>query len=401
MKQTLRTRAIALLIGIALLMGSFYFPAAADTVLLGDLDADSSITVSDARTALRMAIGLERRSDGYILIADVNTDGRVTTGDARAILRVAIGLENFGGRTVEAELTPYSQYGQLPTYIPPAPVISAPSGTFTFVYYGWGHCVGLSQYGAIIMAQAGYPYESILGYYFSGGVLVKGGGYPETSYYAGEYLNTYELLCRIVAQEIGGAGDAPEALKSQAVAVFTLMKYYNFSISTKYTVGYAMELSRYNNLPSSLKTTIREAVKAVIGEYIAVASDPNLKPALTVYGSMVAGRTLSAKEVWGYSEFPVSVSSPFEASLPNFATVKNYTKDEIYAKIRANLPGATLSADPAQWIRITKHDGSLDANRGYVFEVMVGDQVLSGLDALTNKLGLRLGSPCYTVTYTP
>ena len=401
MKRTLHKRCIALLISAVLLLASFCFPASADTVLLGDLDGDSQISVSDARTALRMAVGLERRSGDYVLVADVNADGNVTTGDARAILRVAMELDSFGGKTVEADLNPYSQFGSLPTYIPPAPAINAPSGTFTFVYYGWGHCVGLSQYGAIIMAQAGFPYEYILGYYFSGGVLVKGGGYPETSYYAGEYLNTYELLCRIVAQEIGGAGDAPEALKAQAVAVFTLMKYYNFSVSTKYTVGYAMELSRYNNLPSSLKTTIREAVKSVIGEYIAVATDPNLKPALTVYGSMVAGRTLSAKEVWGYSEFPVSVSSPFEASLPGFATVKTYTRDEIYAKICANLPGAVLSADPAQWIRITKHDGSLDADRGYVFEVMVGDQALSGLDALTNKLGLQLGSPCYTVTYTP
>ena len=401
MKRMLYTRAAALLLVVSLLVGSFCFSASADAVLLGDLDQNGEITVADARTVLRMAVGLDRRSGGFLSVADVNGDGSVTTGDARTVLRAALALESLGGKTVEVDLNPFSQYGQLPTYIPPAPVINAPSGTFTFVYYGWGHCVGLSQYGAIIMAQAGYPYEAILGYYFSGGVLVKGGGYPETSYYAGEYLNTYELLCRIVAQEISGAGDASEALKSQAVAVFTLMKYYNFSISTKYTVGYAMELSRYNNLPSSLKTTIQNAVSAVIGEYIAVANDPNLRPALTVYGSMVAGRTLSAKEVWGYSEFPVSVSSPFEASLPGFATVKTYTRDEIYAKICANLPGAVLSADPAQWIRITKHDGSLDANRGYVFEVMVGDQVLSGLDALTNKLGLRLGSPCYTVTYTP
>ena len=162
-----------------------------------------------------------------------------------------------------------------------------------------------------------------------------------------------------------------------------------------------MEAYRYNNLPSALRNTIQSAVSAVIGDYIAVYGDPELKPALTVYGSMAAGRTLSAKEVWGYSEFPVSVSSPFEASLPDFATVKTFTKEDIYAKIRAYLPNAALSADPAQWIRITRHDSSLDADRGYVFEVAVGNQTLSGLNALNDTLGLGLGSPCYTVTYTP
>ena len=371
-------------------------PAAADTILLGDLDTDDLITVADARLALRMAVGLMNATDDHILVADADGNGKITPNDAREILRVAVGLADFEGRTVEAVLDPYADCKPLPTVIPPAPEIDAPSGTFTFTTYGWGHCVGLSQYGAIIMADAGYPYDYILNYYFSGAGIVKDADYPATTRYGSEgWVDTYQLLCRIVTMEIGGAAVSAAALKAQAVAVFTLMEYFDFSVTYRSNIGEAV--SYYSSCPER----VRVAVRDVIGEYLVLLGDPDREPVLTVYGSMVAGRTLSAKEVWGYSEFPVSVSSPFEASLPNFASSKTYTVSEIRNKIRTCLPSAVLSDDPAEWIVVTKHDSSLDENRGYVFEVTVGDQVLSGIGALTDKLWLGLRSPCYTVTYTP
>ena len=41
-------------------------------------------------------------------------------------------------------------------------------GTFTFVGRGWGHNVGLSQYGASAMAKMGYTYLDILQFYYTG-----------------------------------------------------------------------------------------------------------------------------------------------------------------------------------------------------------------------------------------
>ncbi len=386
----------ALAVSAALLFGALCLPAAADTILLGDLDTDGVVTVEDARLALRMSVGLMNASDDYVLVGDADGDGTVTPGDARLILRASIGLEDFEGRTVEAILDPYADCAPLPTEIPPAPEINAPSGTFTFTTYGWGHCVGLSQYGAIIMADAGYPYDFILNYYFSGAGIVKDPDYPQTTYYGSEgRVDTYELLCRIVTMEIGGAAISAAALKAQAVAVFTLMEYFKFSVTYRSNIGEAV--SSFSKCPER----VRAAVRDVIGEYLALLGDADRKPVLTVYGSMVAGRTLSAKEVWGYSDFPVSVSSPFEASLPHFASTKTYTSAEIRKKIQNALPSAVLPDDPAEWIVITKHDSSLDENRGYVFEVTVGGQTLTGVNALTNKLSLGLRSPCYTVTYTP
>jgi len=45
---------------------------------------------------------------------------------------------------------------------------SGGNNTFTFTGTGWGHNVGMSQYGALGMAKQGYTYDFILTYYFQG-----------------------------------------------------------------------------------------------------------------------------------------------------------------------------------------------------------------------------------------
>ena len=41
-------------------------------------------------------------------------------------------------------------------------------GSYTFVGSGWGHNVGMSQWGAYAMAQAGKTYDEILKFYYTG-----------------------------------------------------------------------------------------------------------------------------------------------------------------------------------------------------------------------------------------
>ena len=43
------------------------------------------------------------------------------------------------------------------------------SDTFTITTYGYGHCVGMSQHGANILASKyGYTYDQILKFYYPG-----------------------------------------------------------------------------------------------------------------------------------------------------------------------------------------------------------------------------------------
>jgi len=62
--------------------------------VLGDMDKDLYITVSDARLALRCSIGLEPFDYEAVLRGDINGNGKIEVSDARLILRAAIKLED-------------------------------------------------------------------------------------------------------------------------------------------------------------------------------------------------------------------------------------------------------------------------------------------------------------------
>jgi stage II sporulation protein D len=51
---------------------------------------------------------------------------------------------------------------------------------FSFITYGHGHGVGLSQYGADFMARQGYTYEQILDHYYQGATLKRAAGAMES-----------------------------------------------------------------------------------------------------------------------------------------------------------------------------------------------------------------------------
>lgn len=61
--------------------------------LLGDVDCNGEITVTDARLALRKAVGLEEFSGAALYAASIKLNGEVGVDDARTILRIAVALE--------------------------------------------------------------------------------------------------------------------------------------------------------------------------------------------------------------------------------------------------------------------------------------------------------------------
>ena len=69
-------------------------PPAVTAENIGDVDGDGSVTASDARLALRAAVGLETLDEETADLADADRDGKITAADARLILRAAVGLED-------------------------------------------------------------------------------------------------------------------------------------------------------------------------------------------------------------------------------------------------------------------------------------------------------------------
>ena len=61
--------------------------------LLGDINCDGEVDVSDARLALRKAVGLDDLDQCRFHAADTNLDNEISVVDARTILRIAVQLE--------------------------------------------------------------------------------------------------------------------------------------------------------------------------------------------------------------------------------------------------------------------------------------------------------------------
>ena len=61
-------------------------------IVPGDVDCDGKTTSSDARAALRRAVGLDKIADYQEAAADLDPDNKVTSADAREILRASVGL---------------------------------------------------------------------------------------------------------------------------------------------------------------------------------------------------------------------------------------------------------------------------------------------------------------------
>ena len=61
--------------------------------VLGDVNGDGEVSVSDARGALRAAVGLDTLEGAYLNAARVNGSNEVAVSDARSILRAAVALD--------------------------------------------------------------------------------------------------------------------------------------------------------------------------------------------------------------------------------------------------------------------------------------------------------------------
>lgn len=396
-------KAVAIVLSAAVVL---LFPvfSSAKTVARGDANADGSIDVSDARKALRFAVGLGTLTAGALKICDIDGNGKVDVSDARSILRHAVSLEAITASDVDVtdeELAPPSEgelLGDLSSYpLPTVPNYEKKSGYFTFVVYGDGHGVGLSQYGAVYMAQKGCTYQYILSHYFPGTIIRQDETLPETSSYVGSDYDTLELICRMVAQEIGGIQPPVAALEAQTIAIYTLLKKNNFEVKGKWDVATICDTSSWIWTNSWTQNTLVPTVLSVVGQYLALESVSSNTPVYSVYSRMAAGATVNCADEW-YASYPVSVKSPFEMTQPDFVHVYQYSASELKKKLTGIWGDINLGGDPSTWIKILTHTASIDKNRGYVKDILVGDLTLSKVGAFSDKMGFESG--CFTVEYT-
>lgn len=212
-------------------------------------------------------------------------------------------------------------------------------------------------------------------------------GAPTVMKINGVEIEAKEALGRLVMTEMG-EGYNIEAVKAQAVVIYTYLKYRdtNFEID-------GVKIS------DTVNDEVKSAVDAVFGEYLTYDGEV----ALTPYFEIAAKKTTDAKNIFS-KEYPylkpVSVNGDPDASSEAFKVERKYSMGEFKGLLLNFDSTITLSDEPIMWVDVKAHDASISSSIGYVTKVTVGNKEISGLDFRTKVFtASTLLSHCFTVDY--
>ena len=204
-------------------------------------------------------------------------------------------------------------------------------------------------------------------------------------------IDAYNLLLHAVYNETKGNLHI-EALKAQAVACYTFFKYNN-----------AHGVAPLLNMTSTVTANVKRAVDDVFGEAIYYkGSCIN-----AVYHSTSAGKTTSAKDVWGGNlPYLVSVDSSLDENAPNFRTAASIRADDFKDAVEMTYGIYLEEGDEENWIEIESY-----ADGDYVGTVSLGGhtksqggsygkgKTITGRSIRENLLGFKIRSHCFQVSF--
>ena len=259
-------------------------------------------------------------------------------------------------------------------------VVEHNPGEFAVQTFGWGHGVGMSQNGANFYATySGWTYQDILYHYYPGTHLMNTGLTDEEEITIGHEpsdATTLEIISRVVYNEMGGVMNV-EAMKAQAVAAYTYIKYNDDDTA---------DLIPKEDPPQN----VIDACKEVLGEALYYNDDY----ALTVFSASSGGCSSNCGEIF-YQDLPYlrSVPSDYDAAYdPHYGTV-TYIDAATMREMIEERYQITLSDDPANWIQPVYSEET-----GYANEVCIDGQLTVKGYAFTLAMGIK--SCKFNVTYT-
>lgn len=335
----------------------------------------------------------------YFMLRPQTVNSTTTTAPSTS----AYTYESSSGTTTDIFAAATTQYTP-PVTESTAPDVSAAtttnvtpseSGTFTFYVFGYGHGVGMSQVGADYLAKnENMSYAEILAHYYydSNTKLVLGDTYPDTISYAGTAYETRAYLASALESEMGSSFSY-EALKAQAIAIYTFAKYNNFVLNS--------DAHAFGKTPSTVVYSVVDDVMQN-GFYISYAGDV----ALTPFHAMSAGVTTSYYNVWGKS---MGATVPYLSGgrksygdylNADFKSTYTISSDDLKALV-ASTSNITLTGDPSTWISIISHDSAVRDDIGYVSSINVGGTIMTGNNFRINVMQGRIRSHCFAIVYTP
>ncbi len=161
-----------------------------------------------------------------------------------------------------------------------------------------------------------------------------------------------DIISRITQTEIGYTF-APEAIKAQAVASYTYVKFCN----------------KYGSYPSViLSDTVNDSVRTLVASVIGKAVYYNGSLIQAVYSASSAGYTASSENVWGNRyEYLSSVYCELDKDYdPNYGRTASFSSDDIRQRV-LDKTGIELNGEPETWFSI---ESRIDGN--YVGKLSIG-----------------------------
>lgn len=199
-----------------------------------------------------------------------------------------------------------------------------------------------------------------------------------------------DIISRITQNEIGYTF-APEAIKAQAVAAYTYVKYCN----------------KYGTYPSViLSDSVSDSVRVLTASVIGQAVYYNGNYIQAVYSASSAGYTASSAAVWGneYSYLKSVYCELDEKYDPNYGRKVEFSSDDIKSRVYEKT-GIELSGDPSSWITIDsyvegKYVGQVNVGGYHSYTDSDGDSVkITGRVFREKIMNFDLRSSAFDVSY--
>lgn len=389
------------------------------TTKKGDLNGDGIVSSLDINSILRYTTGRTYDiSEIEFQKADIDSDGVITAKDAylanqQVSSSVVIIYEDEEEQTqaplvgsnftstsavpIVSENGAYNVISNQKMYIyPDLSQVMQMRDTFIIISFGWGHGVGMSQWGAVGLARAGYSYIQIIQHYYQGVMIMKE-NYPATVKCAGKNVDTVEMLARIVQKEISGITKRNDpvdmnALRAQAVAAYTNMKHSDYSVSG----------CSYVNSFSACRDDVKAVAREIAGQFMLY----NGNVPYAYYSACSAGVAATYDEIWGSTRRDMSYltnsASYYDCYTDGYIEAIAYSPQAIKDYILAYDPSIVLSQNPADWIRILQHDDAVNEYIGYVSAMQIGNRTLSEAAGITFRdklMKYNVKSPCFAIIY--
>lgn len=218
-------------------------------------------------------------------------------------------------------------------------------------------------------------------------VVVEDLAAPTVMKINGVEIEAKEALSRLVMTEMG-EGYNIEAVKAQAVVIYTYLKYRD----TNFEIDGIVISDAYND-------EVKAAVDEVFGQYLTFDGEV----ALTPYFEVAARKTGNAADVFAneYSYLKaVEINGNPDTTADTYKLERKYSLGEMKGLLLDYDAQLQLGEDPKTWISIVAHDAAVSSSIGYVTKVKIGVKEISGIDFRTEVFGTSvLASHCFTVTY--